>query len=220
MLITAKLISLVTIIVSFVIGIISFYVLIPLSKVEKRQYIEELSTQVINLLLFIWVAKIILNLPLFLKDPIVILTYPSNSQAFYLAILFSALLVLYKGIKKKLNMLIFFESGIFVFLVMSFSYELIQFVMIKDTFTLGYLALLAVLLCLYLLVAEQIKTSTLISIILVGWSIGMLFLSFNQPSAAVFGYLMAPWFIWMIFVISILFLIITRIKKVSYNGWN
>lgn len=220
MLITAKLISLAIIIVSFIIGLISFYIMIPLPKAEKKQYIEELNTQLINFILFIWVAKVILNFSLFITDPMVVLAYPSNSQAFYLAILFNVLLFLYKGTKKKINMLAFIESGVLVFLITSFTYEFIQIIVNKDTFTFGYLMLLAILLCLFFVVSDRIKTSTLISMILVGWSVGMLFLSFNQPFATIFGYLMAPWFIWVIFITSLLFFIITRRKKVFNDGWN
>lgn len=220
MLITAKLLSLVIIFASVSVGIISYYIMSPLAKGEKKQYIEELSSQLFNFVVFIWVAKITLKLPLFITDPIVVLTYPSNSQAFYLAILFSALLLLYKGVKKKINILAFIESSIPVFLVTSFTYELIQIVINKDTFTFGYLVLLAILLCLFFLVTERIETSTLISMILVGWSVGMLFLAYNQPFATVFGYIMAPWFIWVIFITSLLLIFITKRKKVFYNGWN
>ncbi len=220
MLITTKLISIASMIVSFLIGIISYYIMNHLPKVEKKQYIEELNTQVINFVLFIWAAKIILNISLFIKSPIVVVTYPSNSQAFYLAILFSVLLLLYKGIKKKINILAFLESGILVSLVTSFTYEFIQIVINKDSFTFGYLVLLVVLLCLFFLVAGRMNQRTVISIILVGWSIGMLFLSYIQPFATVFGYLMAPWFIWVILIASFLFFILTRGKKGIYNGWN
>lgn len=134
-LITAKLISLAIIIASVLVGIISFYLMSPLAKVEKKQFIEELSSQVINFVLFIWVAKIILNLPLFITEPIVVLTYPSNSHAFYLAILLSALLLVYKSVKKKINIFAFIKSGVLVFLVTSFTYEMIQIVVNKDMFT-------------------------------------------------------------------------------------
>lgn len=222
MFITTKLISIASMIVSFLIGIISYYIMNHLPKVEKKQYIEELNTQVINFVLFIWAAKIILNISLFIKSPIVVVTYPSNSQAFYLAILFSILLLLYKGIKKKINIniLAFLESGILVFLVTSFTYEFIQIVINKDSFTFGYLVLLVVLLCLFFLVAGRMNQRTVISIILVGWSIGMLFLSYIQPFVTVFGYLMAPWFILVILIASFLFFILTRRKKGIYNGWN
>lgn len=220
MIITGKLISLAIIVASVPVGLISYYIMSPLDKVKKKQYIEELTSQIISFVVFIWVAKIILNFSLFIRDPIVVLTYPSNSQAFYLAILFSALLLLYKAVTKKINLLPFIESGVFVFLVTSFTYELIQIVVNKDPFTFGYLVLLAVLLCLFFLVSERIKTSTLISMILVGWSVGMLFLVYKQPFATVFGYLMKPWFIWVIFITGFLFFIITRRKRVFNNGWN
>src|SRR5690625_2965938 len=164
MIITDKLISFAIVIVSFIIGIISFYIMNPLPKAKRKQYIEELSSQVINFVLFIWVSKVILNLPLFFTDPIVVLSYPSNSHAFYLAVLFSSLLLLYKWAKKKINMVAFIESGILVFLVTSFSYELIQIVINKEPFTFKYLVLLAVLLSLFFMLVGRIKTSTLISL--------------------------------------------------------
>lgn len=220
MIIMNKIISLAIIIGSIPVGMIIYYIISPLPKKEKKQYIEELLSQLINFVIFIWIAKIILNLPLFITDPIVVLTYPSNSQAFYLALLFSALWFLYKKKKTNLNFLMFIKSSLFILLTSSFTYELIQIGMNNDTYRFGYLALLTTLLCLYLLISERINTHILISIIFIGWSIGMLFLVYNQSFITVFGYLMAPWFIWVTFIVSLLFFIIILRKWGFYSERN
>lgn len=214
MLVTSKLISIAIVFVSLAIGISSYYIMNNASKEQRKKNIEEMISKIINFIIFIWLAKIILNFTLFISDPLVILAYPSTSRAFYLAILFSALILIYKGIRKKLDVFTFIESCIPVFLVTSFTYELLQFVVNNNTYSFGYLILLAVLLVLFILISGRIATSTLIILVFVGWSAGMLLLAYIQPFATVFGYIMAPWFIGVFLITNLLLIIIKKRKKV------
>src|SRR5690625_2609412 len=90
------LLSIAIIIISFVIGFIFFYIISPLSKEEKRKHIEELVSLLINFIIFIWVGKIIMNLAIFISDPLAVLAYPSDSSAFYIACLLIILNIIYK----------------------------------------------------------------------------------------------------------------------------
>ena len=213
MVIASKFMSITTLFISLIIGFISNYIISDLSKEQKKKNTEEMVSQLINFIIFIFISKIILNLPLFISDPLVVLAYPSDSGAFYLAILFSALLLIYKDVRKKMDLLIFIESSIPVFLITSFVYEFIQFVLNDNTYSFGYLILLAVLLVLYYLITERITTSTLIILMIIGWSAGMFLLAFIQPFATVFGYIMAPWFIVVFLIISLSYIMIKKRKK-------
>src|SRR5690625_4872518 len=74
--------------VSFIAGFIFFYIFSNLHKTEKKEHIQEITSLIINFIIFIWIAKILLNFNLLIKDPFAGLAYPSNSNSFYLAIVF------------------------------------------------------------------------------------------------------------------------------------
>ena len=112
---TFKLMSIGIIIISFVVGLIFFYMISYLSKEQRKAQIEEIVSQLINFIIFIWIGKIILNFSIFIKDPLAILAYPSNAEAFYLAVLFSAILLFYKAYKKKFDVLQLATSFLSVF---------------------------------------------------------------------------------------------------------
>src|SRR5699024_11633921 len=80
--ITEKLISAVILGVSVVFGSIIYFMMNSSSKSEKKGTLEELLSQFINLMIFIYIIKIILNLDIFLADPMAVLAYPSDSTVF------------------------------------------------------------------------------------------------------------------------------------------
>ncbi|MGY0692768.1 hypothetical protein ACW2QC_08245 [Virgibacillus sp. FSP13] len=216
--VASKLMSVGLIVISLVVGFISFYMMSDLSKEKKKRHVEEMVSQLINFIIFIWLGKVILNFSIFIKDPLAILAYPSNSEAIYLAVLFNALLLVYKSKRQRLGQA-FIESFLTVFLVASFVYEFIQLVWNNNTYSFGYLVLLAVLLVLFFLIRGRITVITLITTILTVWSAGIFLLLSMQPFVTVFGYIMAPWFVGLFFIISLLIIII-RYRKRDRNGRN
>src|SRR5699024_2275046 len=111
------------IIISLAVGVIFYYFFNNQPKSEKKKYTDELISQLINFIIFVWVGKILLNLSVFIEDPLAVLAYPGDSNAFYLAVLFTAIIVIYKGLRKNLNLFAFAESFTFVFLISLFFYE-------------------------------------------------------------------------------------------------
>ncbi len=63
MVITSKLISIGIMVFSIGIGFIILVMLDGLSKEQRKEYLEEMISQLINLVIFVWVGKIILNFP-------------------------------------------------------------------------------------------------------------------------------------------------------------
>ena len=133
-----------------------------------------------------------------------VLAYPSDSKAFYFAIVSIAVLLLYKAKRKNLHVLPLFESFAHFLLVSSFVYEFIQFMIKDNRYAFGQLLLLAVLIGVFFFLRERIKVTILLMAIVAVWSAGMIILGFMQPFVTVFGYLMAPWFIVLFFVVSML----------------
>lgn len=201
MAIATKLLAIGILSLSFAVGFISFYFLSDLPKERKRKHIGELFSQLINFVIFIWIGKVIVNVPIFLDDPLAVLAYPSNSDAFYIAILGTASILLYKKIREKIDMLPLFGSFLHIFLVASFLYEFIQFITGANRYAFGYLVLLSILLILYIYFYGRTTTNRLLGMLFIGWSAGILVLLFIQPFVSIFGYTMTPWFIVLFFII-------------------
>ncbi|HSO57376.1 MAG TPA: hypothetical protein VLQ66_03980 [Paenisporosarcina sp.] len=208
-----QLISIFITITSILGGILSFYMMSDLPKEQRKRLIEEITSQLINFVFFIWLGKIILNFPVFISDPMAILAYPSDSRAFYLAVLFSSLLLFYKSKRGKMNVFLFIQSFISVFLVASFLYEFMQFALYDNTYSFGYMILLAILLILFLSLQGRIGRHTLISALLIGWSLGIYIITTIQPFVTVFGYMMTPWFVGLFFAVSFTYLILNKRKS-------
>lgn len=201
------------ILISMVAGLTSFYIMSDLPKVQRKRLVEEVSSQLMNFVIFIWVGKILLNLSIFIKDPLAILAYPSNSAAFYLAIVFSSLLLIYKAIRKQMHVLELLHAFLPVILVASFVYEFIQ-ILYHNSYSIGYIILLTVLTLLLILLRGGLATGTITTILFIGWTVGVLVLAWIQPYVTVFGYMIAPWFLWLVFIVYITFIIFNKRKRV------
>jgi hypothetical protein len=142
-----------------------------------------------------------------------VLAYPGDSGAFYLAVLFTTIIVFYKTIRGKLDILVFAEAFLHVFLVASFFYEFIQMILEDNTYSLGYMVVMAILLIIFFVMRGRITTAALLMMTLVGWTAGILVLNFIQPFATVFGYIIAPWFIVLFFICSLSIIIFSERKR-------
>jgi len=203
------------IIVSFVVGFIFYYIVSPLPKEKRKRQIEEMISLLINFVIFIWVGKVILNVTIFISDPLAILAYPSNSHAFYMASLFIVLNIGYKMKRHAFNAHSIFVSFVPVFLFASFIYEFIQIVWQGDTLSWGYLGLLMVLLIVFILIHDRASSEIIAYSLFIGWTVGQLIFALSTPYTAVFGYMMAPWFLIVLLMFFSSLLIYNYRKKES-----
>lgn len=176
---------------------------------------EEIISLLINFVIFIWVGKVLLNLAVFVKDPLAILAYPSNSHAFYVAAFILILNVGYKAKRKKIDTIPLLASFVPVFLGASFVYEFIEIMWNENTLAWGHLLLLMVFIFIYVFVHARISPRVATGGFFVGWSLGQLLLTFILPFTTLFGYMMARWFLIAIFVMSFALLNYYNRKKVS-----
>ena len=203
MAIASKLTAIGIIALSFAVGFLSFYLLSDLTREQKKLQVEEIISQLFNFVIFIWIGKILINLSTFISDPLSILAYPSDSKSFYFAIVSIALMLLYKSKQKNMQVIPLLDSFVHLFLISSFVYEFIQFVVVDNFYALGYLILLSILIAIFFLLRERFTTLKILTVIVIVWSIGMLILGFVQPFVTVFGYIMAPWFVGLFLVMSV-----------------
>lgn len=195
------------IIISFIIGFIFFYNMSPLSKTDKKKRLDELTSLIINFVIFIWLGKIILNINLLVKDPFAVLAYPSNAKAFYLATLLILINIVYKIVRHKFTIEPIITTFVPVFLVASFIYEFIQVVWVKNAYSWAYLVLLMILVVIYALLHDRITPLKLSYNLMLAWTLGTLILALTLPFTTVFSYTMSPWYLITLGIIQFILII-------------
>lgn len=194
MVITETLISAVILAVSGVFGSIIYMLMNDSVKSEKKKTLEALMSQFINLIIFIYIIKIILNLHIFLDDPLAVLAYPSDSTVFYSAIVMTAVVIIYKSLKGKLDLKGFLDGMITLFLTSSMVYEFIHYMMYDDASAFVYFIVLAVIFLIFNLLYSRVETKNLLITATVLWAAAMIVLSAVYSAVTVFDYTMRPWF--------------------------
>ncbi|MUV38638.1 hypothetical protein JNUCC1_02492 [Lentibacillus sp. JNUCC-1] len=106
-------------------GFVFYMLLSALGKQERKQMMEDVLGSIINFIIYIWLGKILLNLPTMFGDPFAVLAYPSDSKAFYLATLFSAVHIAIKVYKGKLNAWSHLHALLYVLVGAMFTFEFI-----------------------------------------------------------------------------------------------
>ena len=202
------------IILSLSMGFLFYYFLNDLTREKKKGSMEEVLGQLMNFVIYMWIGKIILNLSVFLRDPLSIVAYPSNSSAFYVAVLASGITISLKFKRQKIDSTPFFQALLSILLMASFVYEFIQIVWNNNTYSIRYMGLLAVLIIMIVVLRDRIATDRLNAIMIVGWMLGTLGLAFSMPFTMVFGYTISPWFLSLMFITSLTMLMIKKWRTV------
>lgn len=185
---------------SFIVGLLFFYVISPYSKDRKKYVMEQISSLLINMVIYVWISKILLNIDVFISDPLAILAYPSDSSAFYLASFVTALHVGWKVWRGKMQDIALLVAFVPIFLSASFTFEFIQMVWYQNSLSGIYLGLLMTLIIAFLLLQERVTGWKLSLGLMILWSLGQLVLSFILPFATVFEFIMAPWYLSILFL--------------------
>lgn len=207
------LISIGTIIISFIIGCVFYFVMSPVKKNLKKEHIQKIISLLIDMVIFIWISKVIVNISQFIRDPLAVLAYPSDSSAFYLAIGIMLVYLAYKQKRSKLLIEPPIDSFVPIFIVASFVYEFIQIIWFGKSWP--YMALLMILIMLYLLIDDKLPRYIISGLAVITWSLGQLLLTFILPYMSVFNYIIDPWFFIVIMIVTLLYVILKR-KKVSF----
>lgn len=181
-------------VLSLLAGVFFYYVTSPLNHPQKKQQIEKVLSLIINFIIFIWLGKIVLNVPVFIKDPLAVLAYPSNAHAFYTAVLFLLINIGYRTWKHQFKLLDWMAAFVPMFLAASFTFEFFQYIDLGHELYLRQMIFLMCLLIVYLLMQGKISEirSALLTITL--WALGQFILSIIFPLATLFEYQMKPVF--------------------------
>lgn len=88
-----------------------------------------------------------------------------------------------------------------------------QFTVMDESYAISQIVLSGLLLIVFYWIQGKVSIDLLILIMLVGWSVGMMGLTFMQPFVTVFDYLMKPWFIGTFFVGMFALILLHRRKR-------
>src|SRR5699024_5448155 len=157
-----------------------------------------------NVVIFIWIGKIIVNLQVFMRDPFAILAYPSDRRALYIALIFGTIHILYRSIWKKQAFRSTWETIVPVLIGTLFMYELLQFFVENHTYYFSYIIMYTILLVLYVVTQENPYQ---IPIVLYSWLMMLLISWWSLDSVRLFQYMISPLFIGVVFIFYSIFFI-------------
>lgn len=201
------------IIISFIIGISFFYFTTSLSTEKKKQQLEDVLSLIINFVIYIWVGKILLNLSLFISDPLAVLAYPSNASSFYVATLLLIINIGYRVWRHEFNIVRWLNVFLPVILAAAFSYEFLQ-LLDSGHQQITQLIFYMLLLIAYLLLENKFPINKVTLYIMSIWAIGQLISSLIFPLVTLFGYSMKPWFNLILSIMIIGFTVYNQRKQV------
>ncbi|HLS36522.1 MAG TPA: hypothetical protein VK061_09805 [Bacillota bacterium] len=185
---------------SFLFGLLIYYFANSVPKEKKKQHIDLVISQMINFVIFIWIGKIIYQFRLFIQDPIAVLAYPSHAESFYIA---TVLFLINIGVQvywKKFALKTFINVFIPVMIASAFLYEFIQMQLFEQQFISHFIVLIALLLC-YVFMKKSTTNNLLL---LFGWTLGLLIISYIDPFIMVFQYLISRIYIILTMVLALI----------------
>lgn len=190
-------------IVSFLIGIGYFYIQSDRSKKTRKKQIEVVSSILINIVIYVWVGKVLVNLPKFVSDPLAILAYPSNANAFYVASVLGLINIIINIKKKKIDLNTYIEAFIPIFIGASLIFEFINYIQDGTINSLMYFLLLILLIGIQLILHKKLSVVKLNLIITIIWSSVKLALSLIYSYTTIFNYLIHPIYFVIIIILAI-----------------
>lgn len=198
--------------VSFGIGVASYFGMsYELLKVKKKRF-DWLFSMVIQLVIYIWIAKIIVLFKVTIKDPFAVLAYPSNATIFYLALIFTTIHIAVHIKKNMLRVDEMIEVFVPVLLSTQFIYVCIQLFQTGRTPFLINAGIVMVLLLVYLTVdkAHTVRGSVGLFI---AWAVGKIILSTVFEHKTLFGYMVSPLLYVVLIIGASLFIWKFRIER-------
>lgn len=190
-------------VISLLVGIGFYY--INTQQIDKKQAVDIVSSYLINFILYIWLAKIIVFLPLFVTDPFAVLAYPSDSRMFYLASVFTVIHGFIAWKRNKLPVSLLVEAAIPIFFMSSFIYEFMEVVFNQYQQSWSTLILTSILLMCYVFI-KNINPVLLVGI----WAFVQTLYGFYFSYTTLFGYTLSPYYFIVIVMVTVIIMGLRR----------
>ncbi len=188
---TSAIEHIVILLASFAIGIAAYIGISKETFKVKKKRLDWLFSITIQLVIYIWIAKVIVLFNLVIKDPFAVLAYPSNATILYLALIFTSIHIAVHIKKNVLPVNEMVEVFVPVLLSTQFIYVCIQ---LLQTGRIGFFinaAIVMVLLLIYITV-DRVHTFRGSVMMFLAWAVGRIILSIVYAHKTLFGYLVSP----------------------------
>lgn len=167
---------------------------------DKKGQLPQAISLIVDFIILLWASKLVLNVHHLIREPVAALSRPADSSAFYMAVLLTGIILIFR-IRRDRS-----DPGIFLFLLRlwflsSFIFEFTEFVIgshpanLINLLLYGGLSLFSV--------QKKMPPDRLIMMSLLLWAAGGLSFWLVQPVLTMFGFLLFPWFILTFTVMAI-----------------
>lgn len=198
--------------VSFLGGILFFYVMDTGTKQAKKYQLDQFLNVLIQFILYIWVMKVVVQLPRFFDDPLSVLAHPANSWHFLIAsiVLMAHLWIKYR--KSKPAAATLFQTSSFIFLASLFIYDILQIAVKPATDVNVMTILLAVLVVVYVLFYSKFNPKLLGSLTVGIFLLVACGISIYKGYYILFDFMLSPYF-YLLMIILLAFYTYTMYKN-------
>lgn len=189
-----------TIMVSIAILIVStagamglYYISFNISKKEKKQHLEIVTSYGIQFVIYMWIGKVLVSLPKAIADPLSVLAYPGDSWAFYTATFLTLLHLLIQSKRQKVQPKQLFQGFVPIFFFASFIYEFIQISVEGTPLNVYFLGITAITLVM-MFVYQTKEMAAVGSWLMIVWAAGSSLLGFIEGYVVIFDYVLQSWY--------------------------
>lgn len=176
-------------VLSFIVGIVFFYVMSHDEKATKKKLIDDALSMLISFIIFVWIGKGIVHFQLLFKDPLAVLAYPSDSRMFYIATVLLFINYLYLYLRGKIDLVRLLQAVLPVLLAASFTYEFLEIIVYHYERNWLYFIALIVLLFIYIFWRQRHDF-----IIFIIWLVVQFLLASLFSYTLLFGYMLSAWY--------------------------
>lgn len=205
------LLKIAVLVMSFLSGIIVYYLISTDEKAKKKSSVEAIISLTINFIIYIWLGKIIINITKFIRDPLSVLAYPSNADAVYIATILLFINLLYRKFRNDEQLSTILFAFIPVFLISSFVYEFYQLIVERSVYNWLYLVFLGLSSLIYVFVYGKISIRRLSVGFGMSIVIGQFILSLLHQ-LTVFGYRLSPFYFAGLALLGLMAILMTKRK--------
>lgn len=199
---TTMMVSIAILIISTAGAMGLYYISFNLSKRERKQHIEIVTSYGIQFVIYMWVGKVLVSLPKAIADPLSVLAYPGDSRAFYTATLLILLHLWIQSKRQRVRPELLFQGFIPIFFFASLIFEFLQITVEGSSLNVYFLGITAMTLVM-MFVYQNKSADVIYSWLMIIWATGSSLLGFLKGYVVIFDYVLKPWY----FVLLTLFFI-------------
>ncbi len=204
---TTALISIGTIVFSFISGLLFYYLIVNETKEIRKQRIDSVLSVTINFVLFIWASKIVLHINTFMKDPVAVLAYPSDSTSVYLATILIGITIIYQVIYKKSDGVNLFNTFVPILISTLFIYEFLRWIIQGENQAMIQLTFSMILLILYFILQNKMKVVHVSISVFLLWTFMNIGMAVYNNYSIVFEYSLSAYYFLSLLILVLFYIV-------------